>query len=125
MQCRNLPKGAAALLSTLLLCSTASSAPTPAPVTVRKPVTVTEVLAASTSADWRPLDPQNTLYLELAGGRVVIELAPQFAPLWIGMAAMMAASRVYVGVHWPTDVAAGIGLGVLLVALPLLAQASI
>jgi peptidylprolyl isomerase len=38
------------------------------------------VLAASTPADWRPLDPQNTLYLQLASGRVVIELAPDFAP---------------------------------------------
>jgi peptidylprolyl isomerase len=42
--------------------------------------TMTEVLAASKPADWRALDPQRTLYLELASGRVVIELAPQFAP---------------------------------------------
>jgi peptidylprolyl isomerase len=40
-----------------------------------------EVLAASSPADWRPLDPENTLYVELPGGRVVIELAPAFAPL--------------------------------------------
>nr|WP_245594026.1 peptidylprolyl isomerase [Arenimonas metalli] len=39
-----------------------------------------EVLDASTPDDWRALDPENTLYLELAGGRVVIELAPEFAP---------------------------------------------
>lgn len=42
--------------------------------------TMADVLAASTPADWRPLDPQNTLYLQLASGRVVIELAPDFAP---------------------------------------------
>lgn len=42
-----------------------------------------EVLAASGPADWRPLDPDNTLYLELPGGRVVIELAPRFAPLHV------------------------------------------
>jgi peptidylprolyl isomerase len=42
--------------------------------------TMTEVLAASTPSDWRPLDPERTLYLELSSGRVVIELAPQFAP---------------------------------------------
>jgi peptidylprolyl isomerase len=42
--------------------------------------TMSDVLAASKPADWRTLDPENTLYLELAGGRVVIELAPQFAP---------------------------------------------
>ena len=34
----------------------------------------------SKPADWRPLDPENTLYLDLASGRVVIELAPAFAP---------------------------------------------
>ncbi len=38
------------------------------------------VLDASTPADWRPLDPANTLYMELPSGRVVIELAPDFAP---------------------------------------------
>ena len=32
------------------------------------------------SSPWRPLDPNNTLYMELTAGRVVIELAPQFAP---------------------------------------------
>jgi peptidylprolyl isomerase len=42
--------------------------------------TMTEVLAASAPSDWRALDPQRTLYLELSSGRVVIELAPQFAP---------------------------------------------
>jgi peptidylprolyl isomerase len=42
--------------------------------------TMADVLAASTPADWRPLDPQNTLYLQLDSGRVVIELAPDFIP---------------------------------------------
>ncbi|HZF25832.1 MAG TPA: peptidylprolyl isomerase [Steroidobacteraceae bacterium] len=45
-----------------------------------KPPTLADVLAASTASDWRGLDPENTLYLELATGRVVIELAPAFAP---------------------------------------------
>jgi len=39
-----------------------------------------EILAAAGPRDWRPLDPENTLYLELAAGRVIIELAPDFAP---------------------------------------------
>src|SRR5271163_4941444 len=43
-----------------------------------------EVLAASSPADWRPLDINNTLYVELPSGRVVIELAPAFAPLHVG-----------------------------------------
>ena len=42
--------------------------------------TMAEVLAASKASDWHVLDPANTLYLELASGRVVIELAPAFAP---------------------------------------------
>jgi len=42
-----------------------------------------DVLTRSTASDWRPLDPQNTLYMELPAGRVVIELAPQFAPLHV------------------------------------------
>jgi len=52
----------------------AEPAPTP------PPRTMAEILAASTPADWRPLDPESTLYLDLAAGRVVIELAPAFAP---------------------------------------------
>ena len=45
-----------------------------------KPRTMADVIAASKPSDWRSLDAQNTLYLELAAGRVVIELAPAFAP---------------------------------------------
>lgn len=45
-----------------------------------KPLTTAQVVAQSTSSDWRALDPQRTLYLELPAGRVIIELAPQFAP---------------------------------------------
>ena len=44
------------------------------------PPTMADVLAASRPADWRPVDPENELYLELSSGRVVIELAPAFAP---------------------------------------------
>ena len=39
-----------------------------------------EILDASPDADWRTLDPANTLYMDVPGGRVVIELAPSFAP---------------------------------------------
>jgi len=64
----------------LLLCAASSRAASPPPPAAHRPPTAAEVLASSTAADWRALDPQNTLYLELASGRVVIELAPQFAP---------------------------------------------
>jgi peptidylprolyl isomerase len=48
-----------------------------------KQPTMGEVIAASSPSDWRPLDPENTLYVELPAGRVVIELAPAFAPLHV------------------------------------------
>jgi peptidylprolyl isomerase len=54
--------------------------PTAATESAHRPLTSADVLTTSTAADWRPLDPQNTLYLELPAGRVIIELAPQFAP---------------------------------------------
>ena len=39
-----------------------------------------EILAATGPTDWRPLDPENMLVLELAAGRVILELTPAFAP---------------------------------------------
>jgi peptidylprolyl isomerase len=39
-----------------------------------------DVIAASGPGDWRVPDPANTLYLQIAAGRVIIELAPDFAP---------------------------------------------
>lgn len=42
--------------------------------------TMADVLAASKPSDWRPLDSNNTLYMDLPSGRVVIELQPDFAP---------------------------------------------
>src|SRR5690606_10133033 len=41
---------------------------------------IAEILAASSPEEWRPIDPENTLYMEFAEGRVVIEMAPDFAP---------------------------------------------
>lgn len=41
---------------------------------------VADVVKASKPSEWRALDPENTLYMEIPGGRVVIELAPVFAP---------------------------------------------
>lgn len=38
------------------------------------------ISATAQESDWRKLDPAQTLYMELEQGRVVIELAPQFAP---------------------------------------------
>jgi peptidylprolyl isomerase len=45
-----------------------------------QPLTTADIIAKSSPSDWRPLDPQRTLYLDLSTGRVIIELAPEFAP---------------------------------------------
>src|SRR5450432_3297320 len=75
-------------VSTLAFLSAAAPA-------AAKPPSMTEVLKASSPADWRPLDPDNTLYVELAGGRVVIELAPRFAPLHVANIKTLVRSRYF------------------------------
>jgi len=65
----------AAFGATALVCASTVFA-----ADAQKHPTMGQVLAASKPADWHALDPQNTLYLQLASGRVIIELAPQFAP---------------------------------------------
>jgi len=56
---------------------------------------MTAVLAASKPSDWRPTDPDNTLYLELPAGRLVIELAPRFAPLHVENIKRLAREHYY------------------------------
>jgi peptidylprolyl isomerase len=58
---------------------------------------MSEVIAASNAEDWRPLDPENTLYLELASGRVIIELAPEFAPHHVANVKALAREHYYDG----------------------------
>lgn len=73
------------LLSTALLAVLAFTASAQEPETAKTPApSVQEILDASPASDWRTLDPANTLYMELDGGRVVFELAPQFAPEHVG-----------------------------------------
>jgi peptidylprolyl isomerase len=67
--------GAVALACAGILCALAAWGADPP-----RPLTMSDVLAASKPSDWRPLDPENTLYVRLASGLVVIELAPSFAP---------------------------------------------
>jgi len=49
-----------------------------------KPPNTAQVLESAQPSDWRRPDPANTLYLELDAGRVIIELAPRFAPEHVG-----------------------------------------
>lgn len=67
-------------LAATLLCVTVAFAADNPKKAMAKPKAMQELLDASQPSDWRMLDPANTLYLDVAGGRVVIELAPTFAP---------------------------------------------
>lgn len=59
--------------------------------------TMADVLVASQPSDWRPLDPLNTLYMDLPTGRVVIELSPQFAPNHVANIRALARGRYFDG----------------------------
>lgn len=50
-----------------------------APAKSKKPV-ASDLIAESLASDWRQPVLENTLYLDIPAGRVVIELAPEFAP---------------------------------------------
>ena len=89
---------AAAATAAVLLGSGGAPAAAPAPAApASKPQTTAEVLAASSPSDWRPLDPQSTLYLDLPVGRVIIELAPVFAPNHVANVTALAREQYFDG----------------------------
>jgi cyclophilin family peptidyl-prolyl cis-trans isomerase len=59
--------------------------------------TFSEIITASASRDWRAVDDNNTLYLSLSSGLVVIELAPQFAPHHVANIKTLAQEGYYDG----------------------------
>ena len=82
----------------VLLLSVAAAAPaqTP-PKAFAQPTTMRELLATAKADDWRPLDPEHTLYMELATGRIVIELAPEFSPRHVANIIKLARAHWYDG----------------------------
>lgn len=64
-------KTALALTAAVLACAAHAAKPAKS---------AADVLKDSPAADWRGLDPDNTLLMDLAAGQVIIELAPRFAP---------------------------------------------
>ena len=64
------------MLVIILLSGTVASSEEPA-TALR---TTASVMAAASESDWRDLDPDTTLVLQMGSHRVVIELAPEFAP---------------------------------------------
>src|SRR6476659_6964473 len=82
-----------ALAAMPCLGATAPAKPAPA-----KPASMQALLDASKPSDWRALDPASTLYLDLASGRVVIELAPDFAPAHVANIRTLAHEHYWDGV---------------------------
>lgn len=78
------------IIITVLLSITAIAAPS------KKPDVAT-LMAAAQSSDWRALDPENTLYLELAQGRVIIEMSPEFAPQHVANVKALAREKYWDG----------------------------
>jgi peptidylprolyl isomerase len=62
-----------------------------------KPVTVADLLSGSPAQDWRAPDAENTLYMQLPRGRVVIELAPQVAPQHVANIKALARAHYFDG----------------------------
>ncbi|WP_255435394.1 peptidylprolyl isomerase [Chitinimonas sp. BJB300] len=56
-----------------------------------------DVLKQSLATDWRVLDPQNTLLMEVNGGQVLLELAPRFAPRHVANIRKLAHERYFDG----------------------------
>jgi len=78
------------LLTALLACAAAVSAAQDRP-------TMGSVLQASSASDWRTPSPENTLYMQLDAGRVVFELAPDFAPNHIANIRKLVANKYFDG----------------------------
>jgi cyclophilin family peptidyl-prolyl cis-trans isomerase len=92
MSCRRLL--ATLLASAVVLPAVASSA-TQQKATATP--TTQQLLAASKPSEWRAPDPRNLLVMQLATGRVLIELAPDFAPLHVANIRTMAQEHYYDG----------------------------
>jgi peptidylprolyl isomerase len=79
-----------ALLATAATAQTGRWTPRPVPDATEPAA----VVANAPASAWRPIDPENLLVMDLAEGRVVIELAPAFAPVHV------ANMRLYARAGW-------------------------
>src|SRR5690242_2591624 len=61
------------------------------------PPSPADIVAAAPAADWRALDPANLLVMRLTSGSVVIELAPDFAPMTAANLKRLAHARYFDG----------------------------
>ena len=59
-----------------------------------------DILAESAASDWRALDPENTLYIELERGRVVVALSPVLAQGHVAQIKKLAREGFYDGLSF-------------------------
>ena len=57
-------------------------------------------LMGAAPADWRPLNPENTLVIGTTKGQVVVELRPEFAPQGVARIKLLAREGVYDGLQF-------------------------
>ena len=91
------PPGAAAPPAVPAATPSAPAKPRAGKVLPTRALSIAELLAISKPAEWRPLDPEQTLYMEVATGRVVIMLAPDFAPRHVENIRKLARAHWYDG----------------------------
>ena len=83
------------MLILLALTAQAATAPATPPAKPAKPTTPSEVVASAPASAWRTISPDHLLVIELKnGGRVVVQLAPAFAPVHV------ANIRALAGAQW-------------------------
>jgi peptidylprolyl isomerase len=58
------------------------------------------VMMGAAPADWRALDPENTLVIETTRGRIIVELRPEFAPRGVDRIRLLAREHVYDGLQF-------------------------
>ena len=93
-----------ALLTTVALSTSACAGEDPASVTKTAQAAVKTASAAvntgfnAPAEAWRELDPENTLYIDLEYGRVVLELYPEIAPLHVAQIKTLARQTFYDGI---------------------------
>jgi undecaprenyl-diphosphatase len=66
-----------------------------------------------------PSFPSGHAATSFAAATILTATVPRWAPAWVLVAAAIAFSRVYVGVHYPLDILGGAVLGVLIALLVL------
>lgn len=97
--CGQEPGQAAETTNQVLASSATSSAAEVASEASQEPATGGEAVSQMTYVfpddAWRPLDPENTLYIETEHGMIVLELAPEFAPQHVERMKTLARDHFY------------------------------